>query len=167
MNNNEILSLKLLLFCPTADTADTAPTSVLQSYPSAIWRIKEDLRRQVNCMLPQIKWRARPILYGLKWHSGLYHRYAKNTKGVLWPSPPLSTLSNEPLMLGTIRLDSHSAHGARRNEVVGALNNLCGIYSQRAGYFLFSLGGLLPVAFNPQHSYNTMHSLTNWPKAAI
>lgn len=67
-------------------------------------------------------------------------------------------------MLGTIRLDSHSAHGARRNEVVGALNNLCGIYSQRAGYFLFSLGSVLPVAFNPQYSYNTMHSLTNWPK---
>lgn len=74
------------------------------------------------------------------------------------PTTPLSTLSNEPLMLGTIRLDSHSAHGARRNEIVGASNNLCGIYSQRAGYFLFSLGSVLPVAFNPQHFHNLMHN---------
>lgn len=80
------------------------------------------------------------------------------------PIPPsLSTLSNEALMLDTIRLDSHSAHGAPQKEAVGALSNLCGIYSQRAGYLFFSLGSVLPVAFNPQHSYNigNMHPLTN------
>ena len=72
--------------------------------------------------------------------------------------PAPNTLSNEPLMLGTTRLDSHSAHGARRKEVVGASNSLYGIYSQRAGYVLFSLGSVLPVAFNPEHFHNIMHN---------
>lgn len=59
---------------------DTAPISVFQSYPSLMTNKKIFVAKSIVCS-PQINWRARPILYGLKWHSRLYHRYAKTRRG--------------------------------------------------------------------------------------